>query len=726
MFTGRSPVRVALSLTTFALSLAAVSCSPGKAPSGDGAVGAGAEWLSYLGDQARTHYSQLADITPENVGQLELAWSYDTGEGGGAVKPVGHAAMEANPLVVAGKMYFTAPSGRLICINAETGKEIWNYDPGPEGPYSGRSKNGNRGVAYWAEGTDKRIFFVFEGDIYAVNAETGKVVTTFGNNGRVSLKIGIDRDPLTMFPRLRAPVNIYKDSILFGGMGNAPGHIRSIDVRTGRLKWVFHTIPEPGEFGYDTWPKDAYKTAIGANNWAGMAIDEKRGIAYIATAFPQNYYGINRKGDNLFANSIVALDANTGKRIWHFQTIKHDLWDWDLPSPPALVTIRKEGRDIDALVQLSKHGYVYVLDRVSGKPLFPMKEVPTFESTVPGEVVAKTQIVPTLPLPFSRQTLTEDDLTDRTPEAAAEIRRRFARYSHKGMWDPPSLKGTIVSPGMEGGTSWGGGAFDPQTGLFYFNSHDNPWVIRLRKRGASASLSGKKLYQENCAVCHGADQKGGAAYPSLVNIAARLSRASIEAKLVGGGMGMPPFGEVLDGAQRRAVLVYLESGEDTEGAKLSPEALLSKTTESTYELAEFGKFLDKDGYPAVKGPWGTLNALNLASGEYVWKVPLGEYPELADKGMNNTGSESYGGPVVTRGGIIFIGATAFDRKFRAFDKASGKLLWETTLPAAGNGTPSIYKINGREYVVITAAGGKDSRSKTGSQIMAFALPRQAR
>jgi quinoprotein glucose dehydrogenase len=689
---------------------------------GESTPGSGAEWRYYLGDQARTHYSRLAQITPANVSQLKVAWSYDTGEGGGDVKQVGHAAMEANPLVIDRRMYFVSPNGRLICLDPASGQEIWAFDPG-RGPPSGRSKNGNRGVAYWADGQDKRIFFVFEGDIIAVNALTGKPVPAFGDNGHISLKLGIDRDPMTMFPRLRAPVNIYKDFLIFGGMGNAPGDIRAVDVRTGKLRWTFHTVPHPGEFGHDTWPADAWRTAIGANNWAGMAIDEKRGMLFIPTAFPQNYFGVNRHGSNLFSNTIIALDAQTGKRLWHFQTIRHDLWDWDLPSPPTLVTIRQGGRNVDALAQLTKQGYVYVLDRVTGKSLFPLVEAPAFPSTIPGELTATSQPVPKLPAPYSRQTLTEADLTQRTPEAAADIRKRFAAYSHRGMWDPPSEQGTIVSPGMEGGASWGGGAFDPASGILYFNANDNPWVIRLKKRAsANDSLSGRTLYRDNCAACHGADQKGSAAFPSLVNITARLSRAGIEAKIAGGGGNMPPFGQVLAQSQISALIGYLESGDDTVGAKLSPEALKAKGELEAYQLAEFGKFLDKDGYPAVAPPWGTLNALDLRTGKYVWKVPLGEYPELAAKGLTNTGSENYGGPIVTAGDIVFIGATAFDRKFHAFDKRTGKLLWETTLPAAGNGTPSSYSIDGRQFVVITAAGGKDSRSKTGSKIIAFALP----
>jgi quinoprotein glucose dehydrogenase len=704
------------------LSIAAFSYSQASQPTSD--VGAGAEWRVYMGDQARTHYSRLDQITPKNVASLQVAWTYDTGEGGGDVHAVGHAAMEANPLVIDGRMYFTTPNGKLVCLDAATGKSFWTFDPGKGAP-AGRSKNGNRGVAYWSSGDDKRVYFVFEGDIVAVDAMTGKPIPSFGVDGHLSLKIGIDRDPMTIFPRLRAPVNIYKDYLIFGGMGNAPGDIRAVDVRTGKLRWTFHTVPHPGEFGHETWPADAWKTAIGANNWAGMAIDEKRGMLFIPTAFPQNYYGVNRRGDNLFSNTIIALDAQTGKRLWHFQTIHHDLWDWDLPSPPTLVTIRHQGRKVDALVQITKQGYVYVLDRVTGKSIFPIIDQPTFPSEVPGEQVAPSQPVPSLPAPYVRQTLTEADLTRRTPEAAADIRKRFAGYSHRGMWDPPSEKGTIVSPGMEGGASWGGAAFDPASGLVYFNANENPWIIRLRKRRqANDSLSGKTLYRNNCSGCHGADQKGNESFPSLVNITARLSRASIEAKIAGGGGNMPPFGQVLNGQQIGALIGYLQSGEDTEGAKLSAEAIAAKGVEEAYELAEFGKFLDKDGYPAVAPPWGSLNALDLNSGKYVWKVPLGEYPELAAKGLKNTGSENYGGPLLTAGNLIFIGATAFDSKFRAFDKRSGKLLWETTLPASGNGTPSSYWLGGRQYVVITAAGGKDSRSKTGSRIVAFALPAQ--
>ncbi len=688
------------------------------------------DWAYYNGNPGATHYSRLADINTRNVHELKVAWTYDTGDANAAGNGFIPADMQSNPLVINGRLFFISPKGRLIALDAATGKELWTFDPAEgRGVYS---RQRLRGVSYWTDGALRRILFTFRGKLLSVDADSGRPDPEFGSGGRVDLREGMGRDPDSVSVTNVSPGAVFQDLIVFGGTGNSPGHIRAFDVRSGKLRWVFHTIPQPGEPGYETWPKDAWKTAMGANSWAGFALDSKRGLIFVPTASggmgDKDFYGADRHGDNLFASSLVALDAKTGKRVWHFQTVRHDMWDRDLPTAPTLVTVKRNGKRIDAVAQITKSGLIYVLDRETGKSLFPLEERAALPSDVPGEKAASSQVFPLLPAPFARQHLTADILTRRTPEAHEAVQRAFAKLRSRGPFDPPSLQGTIIFPGLDGGGEWGGAAFDPETGLLYVNANEMAWILKLGKRPPTvtgANIDGRTVYRNNCASCHGEDLKGTPPeFPSLVGVKDRLPPLDMFLQIAFGGGRMPAFKQ-LGTDQLRAVIQYVSGGKalalgDASSQPVSKPGIAPPLADYVFE--GYTKFLDPDGYPAVAPPWGTLSAINLNTGRYAWKIPFGEYPELAAKGMAGTGSENYGGSVVTAGGLLFIGATVYDNKFHAFDKRSGKLLWETTLPAAGNATPATYRANGRQFVVIAAGGGKNSKEKQGGKIIAFALP----
>ena len=514
----------------------------------------------------------------------------------------------------------------------------------------------------------------------------------------------------------------------------APGDIRAYDARTGKLRWTFHTIPHPGEFGYDTWPKDAWTYSGNVASWQGMSLDEQRGIVYVATANPVNMFiGRDRLGDNLFGNSLLALDANTGKRIWHFQTVKHDIWDRDLPSPPSLITVRRDGKNVDAVSITTKTGHVFVFDRVNGTPLFPIEYKKYPASTIAGEVAAETQPLPTKPEPFARQLLTADMVTKRTPQAHAWALAQFKKMISNGQFVPPSVGVDTVSfPGMDGGAEWGGSAFDPETGLLYVNSNEMVWFYALAENPKPGTVvSGKDLYKAECASCHRDDRTGAPpAIPSLVDIGKRMTVAEVRS-IVFYGLGRMPGFPTLAPDYTNAIVSYVRDG--VESSVPIPADAKPVPWDTQYRFTGHHKFLDIDGYPAITPPWGTLNAINMNTGEYAWKIPLGEYPELVAKGLTNTGSENYGGPIVTAGGLVFIAATNYDKKFRAFDKRTGKLVWETTLPFTGNATPATYEINGRQYIVIATSGAgrapaqrNPNPAKPGGRYIAFALPDQCR
>ncbi|HYE75260.1 MAG TPA: PQQ-binding-like beta-propeller repeat protein, partial [Blastocatellia bacterium] len=498
------------------------------------------EWRSYGGGPENTHFSKLQQINRENVKHLEVAWMYDTRDA------FNGSEMQCNPLVIDGVLYATSPKLRVFALDGATGKELWSFDPN-----EGRKPLGNyrnRGVTYWQDGAESRIFFGFRNWLYALDAKTGEPVKTFGEDGRIDLREGLGDRAKDLTVGLTTPGVVYKDLLIVGSIVSealpaAPGHIRAFDVRTGKLRWIFHTIPQPGEFGYHTWPKDAYQYIGGVNNWSGIALDEKRGLIFAPTGSATfDFYGANRHGDNLFANTLLCLDATTGERKWHFQTIRHDLWDRDLPSAPALVTVKHNGRLIDAVAQITKSGHVFVFDRETGRSLFPIeyRKVPT--RGIDGEKPADTQPVPLLPPPIARQVFTEEMLTQRTPEAHRAVLERFRNLRGSGyrweQFEPPSREGTIVFPGFDGGPGWGGAAFDPATGLLFVNSSEVPCILRLVERPiAKATLSGKSLYESNCASCHGKDLQGSPPeFPALTNIGRKYNEDELRL-VIRSGMG---------------------------------------------------------------------------------------------------------------------------------------------------------------------------------------------
>lgn len=668
------------------------------------------EWSSYGGVPDGIRYSGLTQINRSNVSQLEVAWTYDSGEGPGGT--------QTQPIVVGGVLYTVTPSHNVVALDAATGKPIWRFDSGIVG------RGANRGVTYWTEGGDRRIFAAVTHWVYALDAATGKPIPSFGTNGRIDLHEGLGRDPAKQSIILTTPGVIYKDMLIVGGrmsegLPATPGDIRAFDVRTGQVRWSFHTIPHPGEFGYKTWPKYAWKVSGAANNWAGMTVDAVRGLVFVPTgSAASDFYGSDRVGDNLFANSLLALDANTGKRVWHFQAVKHDIWDRDFPAPPALVRVKRGRKWVDAVAQTTKSGHVYVFERKNGKPLFPIKYRKYPPSDVPGEVAAKDQPLPTKPAPFARQVLTEELLTNRTPEAHRWAVEKFRSF-HGGTPFVPfrANQETLLFPGFDGGAEWGGPAYDPETGLLYVNANEMAWTSSLAKN--EAVKSSRQLYLQNCANCHGDTLAGSPPQlPKLINMGPKWDLAAIF-KITRQGAGRMPGFPNLSDAEVMAVSQYVLSGE-SKPIESDEAAVVTQD----YRFTGYHKFLDPDGYPAIAPPWGTLNAIDLNTGEFAWKIPFGEYPELAEKGMKDTGSESYGGPVVTAGGLVFIAATNYDRKFRAFDKTTGKLLWETTLPFACNATPAVYSVGGRQFVVVVAEGSKGrANDPKGSKYIAFALPR---
>ena len=770
------------------------------------------DWPTYNGGVSGDHFSELTQITPANVHRLKMAWRVDMPTGGG---------LQTNTLVVGRALFGYTPNLAVFCLDPTTGKRMWQFDSGVGGGQPAR------GFSYWNDGRQSRLFAYVLNFLYALDPATGKPIASFGEGGRLDLRKELDSDYTQNNVALTTPGVLFGDLLIVGfrapETNPAPrGDIRAYDVHSGRLVWSFHTIPHPGEAGYATWPDGAWKTAGAANNWAGMAVDTKRGIVYVPTGSAvSDFYGADRIGDDLFADSLLALNARTGKLLWHFQSVHHDVWDRDFPSAPSLVTVSREGKHVDAVAQTTKSGFVFLFDRVTGKPLFPIEERAFPASDVPGEVTAKTQPIPLAPEPFARQRLTADMLTARTPEAHAWALEQFRSFRSNGQFVPLALdKQTVVFPGFDGGAEWGGPAIDPRSGVLYVNANDLAWTGGLTRN--QQGKAGSVLYQTQCAICHGGDRAGNPpAFPSLIHMDKRLTEAQL-VDIIHRGKGRMPGFPSLEKSRLDDLLDYLRNpdevspaattatlssgGTDPAGAKvyakhcaichggdrlgapsnypgllgvrtrLSDAEILSNihlgkgrmpscpnlaaaedaallrflgppmqnnvspapaehgdkrelasaatagSAIPAYRFTGYRRFLDPDGYPAVAPPWGTLSAIDLNTGRYLWKLPLGEYPDLAAKGTTATGSENYGGPVVTASGVLFIGATVYDRKLRAFDAKSGRVLWEGALPFAGTATPSTYMINGRQYVVIATSGARDPKGPQGAAYVAFALP----
>jgi quinoprotein glucose dehydrogenase len=673
------------------------------------------DWPVYGGQAEGDHYSSLTQINRTNVHLLREAWTFDAAEEGG---------LETNPVIVGRTLFAYTASQKVIALDASNGKLLWKFDSGV------RSSQPARGVAYWTDGLHGRVLAGVMNYLYALDAQTGKPIPTFGDQGRIDLRKGLGGDYLSQSVALTTPGIVYQDLIIVGGRNPEtypapPGDIRAFDVRTGKLRWTFHTIPHPGEFGYATWPPNAWKSAGAANNWAGMALDEHRGIVYVPTGSAVfDFYGADRVGDDLFADTLLALDAKTGKRLWHFQGVHQDIWDRDFPSPPALLSVRHDGSCVDAVAQITKQGFLYLFDRTNGKPLFPIEERHYPASEVPGEVAATTQPSPAMPAPFTRQVLTPDLITTRTPEAHEKAVKDFATFRSGGQFLPIGLnQETVVFPCFLGGAEWGGPAVDRTRGVIYVNANEAACVLALTENRPTSS-TGERIYHNQCSLCHGKDLTGSPPlYPSLVDVGKRLSSQQIEAKIAQGGGRMPAFPNLRD-AHLRSLIQFLTKQGERNASDPDEGGIYSAAADGTtmkYEVTGSRDFVDAEGYPAITPPWGTLNAIDLNTGRYLWKIPLGEYPELAAKGMTNTGSENYGGPIVTASNLLFIGATADDKKFRAFDSKTGKLLWETVLPFAGTATPATYMVDGRQYVVIASGGSQFVKGPTGSMYVAFRL-----
>lgn len=581
-------------------------------------------WSDYGGSPDSAQYSALEQINRSNVAKLEIAWTYSTGD---------HNKYFFNPLVVDNVMYVLGKNNSIVALDAATGKEIWTHASGSEIKIIT-----NRGINYWEskDRTDRRLLFASNHFLRAIDARTGTTIASFGTNGAVDLKEGLGRDPKTLaLVQSTTPGRVFEDLLILGsatnqGYGSAPGDIRAFDVRTGRLVWTFHTIPHPGEFGYETWPADAWEKVGGANVWSELTLDQKRGILYAPTASAKyNFYGVDRTGANLFADCLLALDARTGKRLWHFQMVHHDIWDYDNPTAPKLVTLHQDGKTIDAVAQVSKQGFVWVFNRITGEPIWPIEERAVPKSDMPGETTWPTQPFPTKPPPFARQKFTVDDLSPHlSPEDRARFRDQILSARNEGPFTPPGKRDTIQMPGNNGGANWGGAAVDPAKGTLVVVSKDLPAML-----------------------------------------------------------------------------------------KLEPD----KTDDDRY-LSGFGFMIASDGLSPIAPPWTSLTAYDLNEGTIKWKIALGDVP-----GIKGTGTHyPKVGPVITGGGLLFTGTR--DKKVRAFDVETGKLLWETEAGAALEGMPAVYELNGREYIVFCAAAQAGLTPATQHPIqgayVAFALPRR--
>jgi quinoprotein glucose dehydrogenase len=679
------------------------------------------DWPEYQGGADRSQYSPLRQVHVGNVAELRPVWEYRTGELG---------EMQCNPLVIGGTLYGVTATGGVFALDAVTGRELWTHRI--EGPATGAGWQDRlrilRGVTHWTDGREQRIFFTAGSWLHALDAATGRVIEDFGKAGRVSLKSGLGAEAQAKWVVSSTPGALFEDLIIMPTRVTenehaAPGHIQAFDVRTGRLVWVFRTIPEPGDPGRETWPEDF--VSGGANCWAGMTVDRERGMVFVPTgSATPDFWGGDRPGRNLYANTLLALEARTGRRIWHFQFVRHDIWDRDLSSPPNLVTVRRGDRLIDAVAQVTKTGHVFVFNRDTGEPLFSLEEVPAPPSPLAGEWTYPTQPLPVLPKPFSRQTLSDDDINPYAPNREELLAR--LRAARRGPFMPFSVEDTVFFPGYDGGASWGGAAVAPD-GVLYINAINMAWIARLKNTLTNQELAaldpGQRLYALNCAACHGAGREGnpGANLPPLTDLSARW-RADELANLIISGRGMMPGFPQLSADDRATLVAHLlgDHSAMAESRPATPPTSATGPQRPPYVLDGYVRFLDADRYPAITPPWGTLTAIDLNSGEHLWQVPLGEHRELTARGIPQTGTENYGGPVVTAGGLVFIAATR-DERIRAFDKKSGALLWEHKLPASGFATPSLYEVDGRQFVVI-AAGGTKLGTPKGEHYVAFALP----
>lgn len=711
------PVQLALAGAVLGSGMVAYARTGGAATGEPSRSAASANWPDYEGGEASPQYSALKQINTANVKDLQLVWSFHSPTAGG------FGRFGFNPIVVDGVMYTLGPDYSLVALDAATGREIWKH-PNPSGVTS-------RGINYWEskDGKDRRLIYSSGDDLQELDARTGKNITTFGENGKVNLRVGLGRDPKSI-ERIQSgtPGRIYNDLIILGsatgeGYGSPPGDIRAYNTLTGKMAWTFHTVPHPGEPGYETWPKDAWKYAGGTNDWGGMTLDAKRGIVYIPTgSSTYDFYGANRIGKDLYADCLLALNANTGKLIWYFQFVHHDLWDYDATTAPKLLTVMHDGKKVDIVAQATKQGFLYAFDRVTGKPLWPIVERQVPQSDVPGEQSWPTQPFPTHLKPFARQSFTVADVNPYITDKA-ELTHILTQVANarKGLFTPPGFTDTIEAPGNNGGANWGAAATDPRTGRLFIMSKDAPTVLKLvglpprPSRTASIEVHGRQDYEDHCMTCHGVDRAGHAGFsPSLVDTPKDLGASGITSVVRSGRNSMPGFPAAqLPQDQLDAIIAYLRNPEAGDhppagpGRRPAPEVAPPYTPGTKY-YSGYGTMDTSNGMESIDGPWSSLTAYDMNTGNILWKIPYGTVKSLEEKGIKGWGSYwPRGGPVATGGGIIFAGS-AGDLTVHAYDSNTGKVLWQHALEGAPDGIPSVYEVGGREYVVFCIRGAMAS------------------
>ena len=682
-------------------------------------------WSAYGGSNSDAQYSPLAQINRTNAAKLEQVWFYPSGNNG--------FRYGSNPLVIDGVMFVYGKSNNIVALDATTGKEIWLYDTGNPRLIS------HRGMTYWEskDRSDRRLFFAMNNELHALNARTGKPVTGFGKDGAIDLRVGLGRAPASIRQvESGSPGRAFENLLIMGSATgeeyeSPPGDLRAFDVITGKLVWQFHTVPHPGELGYDTWPPEAYKYIGGTNNWGDFTIDEKRGIAYFPLGSPTyDFYGADRHGANLFSDCILALDARTGKYLWHFQATHHDLWDYDLETGPKLLTIQHDGKPVDVIVQAAKNGYVWILDRTNGKPIWPVEERPVPKSDVPGEKSWPTQPFPTHVPPFARQKFTADMVNPyiSDPKEREEIKKVVEAARQEGLYTPPTLGTTMETPGNNGGANWGSAAIDPETNTFYVVSKDAPSLLHLEAKPPRRTVQGPPenqgmvLYLQYCRMCHQADRKGQPpAIPSLEGIIERAGAKRVSEAIHNGIPPMPAIPD-LDDADIAKIVAYLKAPDkanvsaDVLARILAPPPSTGIAPKGTRYWTGYGYMNSLEGLPAINPPWSSLTAYDVASGTIKWAIPLGEVSALAERGIKGTGSFwPRGGGVVTAVGLIIV-PTKSDSTLHVYDKDTGKEIAGIKVPASPEGIPTVYQVNGREYVAISARPNTDRVGQLGDQV----------
>ncbi|WP_299529913.1 PQQ-binding-like beta-propeller repeat protein [Ulvibacterium sp.] len=668
------------------------------------------DWEVTGGDPGITHFSELEQIHKGNVAQLRPAWTFSSGS---------KVHNQCNPIVIEGTLYFTTGYQELIALNAKNGTEKWRFQPTFNREERPEYMNINRGMAAWRKKGLKRIFFCAGNLLLAVDGITGKPVESFGDKGKVDMNQGHHLPPEKMGVTVSSSPVVIDDLIIIGASSwSATSHVAAYDVRTGKRVWKFNTIPHEGEFGHKTYgDKDYWKKGAGVNVWGGISVDEKNDMIFFGTGQPKgDFYRPFNPGKHLFGNSVVALKASSGERVWHYQIVHHDLWDVDVPCAPVLAEVTVRGKKIPAAIQITKTGDTFIFHRLTGEVLSDVEEVPVKQSQLPGERSYPTQPMVSWPEPFSRQKVALEHATTLSDSAHNGAVLRM-QNSDLGRYDAPSEKG-IIYYGLHGGGEWGGPAYHPEKNWLFINTNQIAWHIEMvdaSKR--EAAHPGQTIYFQNaCVACHGAERKGHDTQPGLDQLSKKYGSPEEVAAIITKGRGAMPAFPQITGDGLRALsdfLMDLEAGEYPD---------LKKTdAKPSYAVKGYNRFLDENGYPATTPPWGALVALDLDSGELQWKVPLGTYPELIERGLPPTGTENFGGSLVTSGGLLFIGATS-DEKFRAFDIDSGEILWEYQLPYGGYATPTTYTLDGKQYISILATGGGKLGTKEGDVLMTFALP----